>query len=284
MYNAQITRTHKGSILLLIDHSGSMAEECTFEGKLTTKAEAVAQVANSLLEEIINRSHRERGIGDYFDVAVIGYGGEQAESLLGRRFKRAVELDSMYVPTRYTHTRHTLPSGECLEMMGEYREWIAPKACGRTPLGSALTLARRMVATWCKAHPESFPPIVINITDGEATDADEQTLCKMAEKLKSVGTADGNTLLFNIHIGTHDVEQASLTLKYPDEQESLPTGRHARLLYELSSTLPDAYNKTIADYKGRKVIQKCRAVCYNSSCSDLVALLNIGSISLNMMI
>ena len=72
MYNASITRTQKGAVVLLIDQSGSMSEDVVFAGKTTTKAAAVASVANSLIDELINHCHRHRAIGDYFDVAAIG--------------------------------------------------------------------------------------------------------------------------------------------------------------------------------------------------------------------
>lgn len=41
----------------------------------------------------------------------------------------------------------------------------------------ALRRVRDIAAAWCmtRAHAESFPPIVFNITDGEATDCDNRT-------------------------------------------------------------------------------------------------------------
>ncbi len=62
---------------------------------------------------------------------------------------------------------------------------------------------RDIAAAWCAdpAHAESFPPMVFNITDGEATDCDDAgTGCAVADQIKSLRTADGNVLLVNIHI------------------------------------------------------------------------------------
>ena len=87
MYSRHITRREKGAVVFLIDQSGSMAEEINFQGESTSKARALASIANSLIEEFICRSQRERGVGDYFDIAVIGYGGEKATSLATKRLK-----------------------------------------------------------------------------------------------------------------------------------------------------------------------------------------------------
>lgn len=61
MYTQSITRSHRTAFVLLIDGSGSMAEEILFRGKRTTKAEAVASITNGLLFELIERARRNDG-------------------------------------------------------------------------------------------------------------------------------------------------------------------------------------------------------------------------------
>src|SRR5438445_8511671 len=61
--------------------------------------------------------------------------------------------------------------------------WFDPYSKGGTPMCAALKEATRIVETWCQEHPKGFPPIVINITDGEATDGD---LVAEARKLTAV--------------------------------------------------------------------------------------------------
>lgn len=281
MYNAQITRRNKGAIVILLDRSGSMAEEVTFEGRITTRAEALSECVNALLEEIINRSHRDRYIGDYFDVAVIGYAGEQAESLLGSGFRHITEIDTMATSTKFIPRTHTLPDGSRIDTIIERREWIVPFAKGRTPMGDALRMARRMVTAWCRKHPESFPPIVINITDGEATDATPEEIATLAARLRQAGTNDGNVLLMNIHIADFDNLSVE-SLKFPSESSPIPTNRHSKLLYEISSTLPDLYNEVIADSNGG--VPPFRAICYNTPISELIGLLAIGSLPIDHII
>lgn len=281
MYSAPITRTHKAAFVILIDRSGSMAEEVVFQGRTTTKAEALAEAVNSLLEEIINRSRRERYVGDYFDVAILGYGGEGVESLLGSGFKSIVDIDTMDTPTTNRLVCHTLPSGKSFSTIVERRCWVEPQASGKTPMGEALKRARRMVAAWCRKHPESHPPIVINISDGEATDATHQEITALAEGLKRCSTNDGEVLLMNIHLACeHDTP--SPALRFPTEGTPLPVNRHSQLLYDISSTLPPFYNASVAELRGEE--PPFRAVCYNAPIDDLVGLLAIGSLSMDQMI
>lgn len=267
--------------MILIDRSGSMAEEICYEGHTTTKAEVLAEVVNSLLEEIINRSRRERYVSDYFDVAIIGYNGECAENLLGRGFCTISDIYDMDTPTVPRHLQRTLPSDKRLYTAVERRRWIEPVAQGRTPMGDAMQKARRMVASWCRKHPNSFPPMVINITDGEATDADHNTLRGIADKIKACSTNDGATLLMNIHLAGGGDTSAPV-LRFPSESEPLPTLRHSRLLYEISSSLPSLYNEAIMQEKASQ--PPFKAICYNTPLNDLLGLLAIGTLSMDQLI
>ena len=84
-YTQSITRHHRTAFVLAIDQSGSMVEELEFRGRRTSKAAAVAEVANSLLSELLLRATREGEVRDYYDIAVVGYSGEGVHSLLSPR-------------------------------------------------------------------------------------------------------------------------------------------------------------------------------------------------------
>ena len=81
-YTQSITRRHRTAFVLAIDQSGSMVEELEFRGRRTSKAAAVAEVANSLLSDLLLRATREGEVRDYYDIAVVGYSGEGVHSLL----------------------------------------------------------------------------------------------------------------------------------------------------------------------------------------------------------
>jgi Mg-chelatase subunit ChlD len=49
---------------------------------------------------------------------------------------------------------------------------MEPVARNGTPMCRALSYAGQLVSRWLAEHPGCFPPIVLNLTDGEANDGD----------------------------------------------------------------------------------------------------------------
>mgnify|MGYP003246508302 FL=1 len=164
MYTQSITRNHRTAFILLIDGSGSMTEELRFRGRTTSKAEAVAAITNDLLFELIERARRDDGVRDYYDIAVLGYSGnDEVKSLLpGRRELLSVtQLAALDAPVRRELVEHRLPDGGIALREIPSPAWVAPRAAGQTPMGEALRRARDLAAAWV-ARPEnggSFPPV-----------------------------------------------------------------------------------------------------------------------------
>ena len=67
---------------------------------------------------------------------------------------------------------------------------IAPFAEGQTPMYAALLHAYELVRDWCavRDHRECYPPAIFNITDGEASDSDEEGLSAPAARIRGTGT------------------------------------------------------------------------------------------------
>jgi uncharacterized protein YegL len=286
-YSARITTKTPSAFVFLLDLSGSMEEKVSFNGKTTTKSAAVAQIINGLIAELIGHCKRESGYRDYFDIAVIGYGGEQVRSLLpvGAShpiFRKSGELAHAKVDIVKTFRERTLPDGGRAISCISGKEWVKPSAVGKTPMGSAFQETYRLLYDWTRRHASArcFPPVVINITDGEATDAEDHELLNAAEKIRSLSTSDGNVLLMNVYIG-HDPNQQAVL--YPASTAQLPDTPYARLLFDMSSQMPEIYRETIADITGRPDVEGCRGMSYNTPMADLAGLLNIGSISLNLL-
>ena len=201
MYTQSITRSHRTAFILAIDQSGSMAEKLLFRGRQTTKAEAVAEVTNRLLFELIERARRSDEVRDYYDIAVLGYSGDGIVSLLNdpEPLVPVSRLAALPVDFAETVVERRMPDGEATFRKISMPAWIAPKAVGQTPMYEALLQIRDLTQAWCTnpAHSESFPPIVFNITDGEASDCDEREQLAICEKIRTIGTTDGKVLLIN---------------------------------------------------------------------------------------
>ena len=279
-YTQSITRRHRTAFVLAIDQSGSMVEELEFRGRRTSKAAAVAEVANSLLSELLLRATREGEVRDYYDIAVVGYSGEGVHSLLSadETFVPVSALRNAVRNTRRVSIERRLPDGQPAFNEVTVSEWIAPAASGQTPMYEALLYVHDLVEAWCRRpeHRESFPPLVFNITDGEATDCDDAELRAVAGQIKSLRTADGNVLVVNIHIAAADTSAASF---FPSEEEPRYPNRYAALLYDCSSVMPAVFDEAIRAAKGPGAVPPFRGVSYNASADELVAMLNIGSIS-----
>ena len=189
-YTQSITRRHRTAFVLAIDQSGSMVEELEFRGRRTSKAAAVAEVANSLLSELLLRATREGEVRDYYDIAVVGYSGEGVHSLLSANetFVPVSALRNAVRNTRRVSVERRLPDGQPAFNEVTVSEWIAPAASGQTPMYEALLYVHDLVEAWCRRpeHRESFPPLVFNITDGEASDSDEEELAQIAGRIRSL--------------------------------------------------------------------------------------------------
>lgn len=72
-YEAQISRTNPAAFLFVVDQSGSMSDKMS-SGR--SKAEFVADALNRTLMNLITRCTKSEGVRDYFEIGVLGYGGQ----------------------------------------------------------------------------------------------------------------------------------------------------------------------------------------------------------------
>ena len=112
--------------------------------------------------------------------------------------------------------------------------WVDPVHGFGTPMCQAIATAGYCTAEWIKQHPTSFPPVILNITDGEVTDSpyNNVDLTGWVQRLKSLQTSDGPALLYNIFLSS----SGQSTQYFPSTSDGLP--RPGPLMFELSSELP----------------------------------------------
>src|SRR5438270_243668 len=92
-------------------------------------------------------------------------------------------------PSRLPTTR-TAVAG-LIEQSIRFPVWFEPLASGSTPMCQALREARACIVDFISRTPRCFPPIILHLTDGEATDGDPEP---DAEELRSLSTSDGPVL------------------------------------------------------------------------------------------
>lgn len=283
MYTQSITRRHRTAFVIALDQSTSMAGRVMFQQEEISKAEAVAEITNRLLFELIERARRQTGVCDYYDVAVIGYSGDGICSMLptDHALVSIKELAAIGVPTIARTVQRTLSDGQTTQRTLSLPAWVEAKSTGGTPMFEALREVREMLTEWCgqPQNRQSFPPVVFNISDGEASDCDERELEWACDEIKKLRTEDGHVLLINIHIAA---SESSRTLLFPTESELGYGNRYATLLYNCSSVMPVEFNVSIRRARGDHAAPPFRGMSYNASLSELVAVLNIGSISVRL--
>ena len=128
--------------------------------------------------------------------------------------------------------------------------------------------ARSILETWLADHPRSFPPVVVNITDGESTDGDAAS---SAKSLQDLSRADGHLLLFNLHLSSDQSEP----IIFPVEDARLPDD-FARRLHAMSSVLPDQM-RAAANRQGLMVDEGARGFAFNADISAIVQFLDVGT-------
>lgn len=278
-HTAQITQADRALFILMIDQSGSMNEPYAATSD-QTKAEAVADVCNATLSELVARCRDGNTWRHYFDIAVVGYSGRGVYSLLpgGAWLLNPSQLACSIKGKRQVASRCRTKSGATLTLHSERKIWIESAAEGKTPMYAAFNRVLEIVLAW-RANQRSlvgFPPTIINITDGEATDATDASLRAEVDRLRTYGTADGEPIVFNVHISSNN----NSTVIFPDRLEDLPP--EARLLWHLSSLVPGSYRAELSDQLPSKHSPSMRAMAYNAGVEELIRVMNIGSSTITL--
>ncbi|MGI8999478.1 MAG: vWA domain-containing protein [Candidatus Limnocylindria bacterium] len=269
MYEAEISRANPTAFVFLVDQSGSMA--APFGGaEEQAKSDYVATALNRLLHEFILLCTKNDGVRDYFHLAVLGYGSEIGSALGTPDVKLAPISQIADSPIRLEERIQKVPDGAggIVEQGVRFPVWLEARSDGATRMCEAIRIAQDELAEWIESHPDAYPPVVINITDGEATDGDP---IGPAAELRSLATRDGSVLMFNVHV-------SSLTgrkIEFPQSEDNLPDD-FARRLYAMSSRLAEHMLEP-ARARGHTVSGESRGFSYNADMVGLSEFLTIGT-------
>ncbi len=270
-YTAELSRTNPTCFIFLIDQSSSMAEPFGADPD-RPKAQGVADGINRLLQNLILKCAKGDSIRDYFHVGVVGYGARIGWALGGKLAgKRLVPLGQLaHNPLRIEERSRKVPDGAggLIERPFKFPVWFEATAAGRTPMCQALSLATLAVKEFALEYPDSFPPLVVNISDGKATDGDPEVA---AQVLRDLATADGNALLFNAHLSSTPAP----AVEFPSREEELadPEGRR---LFRMSSILPPRMYHA-AQAEGLRVTEQSRGFVFNADLVSVLRFLDIGT-------
>jgi hypothetical protein len=277
MYSRDISRRDPGCVVFLLDRSDSMKQ--AWGNSRETMAEGAARALNETLLELLFTSQGEPGKArHYFDVGIFGYvlrlvaGGEGVEpafggKLAGQPLVALPDLRDNPIAVRET------PSVDAGAPPSRVPVWVEPVYGHRTPMCQAVAVAGAHVYEWASAHPDSFPPIIINITDGMVTDSPYEGagLDEWAQRLTNIQTSDGPALLFNIFLSPAG---SANPVMFPATDAGLPAPGPD--LFRISSPLPPPMVAN-AHSTGIPLEPGARGFGFNADAYNLVRFLEVGT-------
>lgn len=276
-YSMEISRQNKALFLFLLDQSYSM--EDPMANSANRKIDELTAAINAWLQNLSIACAKAEGFKDFFDIGIIGYGTDENSNpiiepaligpLAGRDIVTISEIAQN--PARIdtvTAFMQDEETGELLEMPQQMPIWIDPVTRGATPICSAIVKVCEIVDNWIAQHPNSFPPIIINITDGESSEGDP---IPYADTLRQRGTNDGNVLFFNCCVSS----TAADPFLFKGNGELLPD-EFAKSLFKMSSVLPESIVDK-ARAAGQELEPNARGMAYNADMVSLIKFLDLGT-------
>lgn len=276
-YEAEISRSKPGCFLFLVDQSGSMNGRIGGVSTSDQKDKAAADALNRALQAISIRCSQGEEVKDYFHIGIIGYTTDMLTRTeldptlsgvsVGQPFLTVSEVANIArVETR--RVKQSDGAGGLVDAEVDFPVWLEAKHRYGTPMCAALKAAKQAMETWIGNHPDSFPPILINISDGEASDGDP---AQMAKDIMDLGTDDGNALIFNVHLS----EMPGYPVMYPSDPGNLPN-ESAKKLFEMSSPLPPQAREAARTME-IPMEDGAKGYVYNADMTSLIQFLEIGT-------
>jgi hypothetical protein len=262
--NLTISSTNPCLIIYLLDQSGSMSEN--FGNYSHSKSSELANVINDIIYQVGLRCIGSGGdLKNRFELAIIGYGkdGDKVQSGWEGQLtnKWVVSIKNIF----------DYPLGQ----ENDRPIWIKPYANGSTPMTKAFENAKRLCSDWINwgNHKECHPPIIINITDGEATDSGHtfNSLINEVDQLKMISTHYGPVNILNIHISSRNGDR----VLFPNDISNV-NDKFAKLLFDMSTPLNENMIR-LARSKGYSILDGGKGYVFNGNATDLINFVNIGS-------
>jgi hypothetical protein len=186
----------------------------------------------------------------YIDLAVIGY-GNSINSALPKIPLEQFPFSVKKLADTYIAKNDSNPDDDSAIPKPKL-EWVEERADGE-PTGwvrhilmlAAFTKARDIVEKWVPDHQTSFPPVIINISDGMPTDdhddivaslSSAKQLIDLSRAICKIDTEDGKCLICNCQISSRGMTQILYPSSTAQAEEIDP---FAKLMFEMSSIIPE---------------------------------------------
>jgi hypothetical protein len=286
LYSKRMTSANPGLMVFLIDCSSSMAlpmlRSATDDNNSVSKFEAASMILNNFLYDCMIKCTSESTYKDYVDFVILGYGDHT--------FSPISKISPSEYPISVNKLEGAFASIEDFsenesDTINSPMTWINENSVGgNTAMLSAFTSAKRIILEWVEKHPDSHPPVLINISDGMANDLprneeepellDPSPLIQICNDIKKIQTNDGNVTIGNIHLSDGKI----MTLMFPVSlDEALATEEEtAPMLYEMASTVPAPWLEKALDFNF-DIKQGSKFYIYNSDFDNFLQFFKFGT-------
>ena len=272
-YSAEISRLNPGCFLFLII-------QCM------TVPDYSADAVNRIVDTLSQRCSSGMDIRDYFHIGILGFttggflgmgGMKNTYALPGTTPERPFLPISQVVEVaeiQEKKVKENYGGGEIVEVTRRMPVWLKHHNGGFDPMCQMLESIERPLVNWIYEHPNSYPPIVIIICDGWATDGDPQGV---AQRIRNLRTNDGNVLLFTVHLSHNNSSLPTLFPSRADGLQSLGEGQDdSKMMFNMTSVLPWSSRQAAADL-GFQVDELSRGFVLNADAVSLAQFLDIGT-------
>ncbi|HJT57794.1 MAG TPA: vWA domain-containing protein [Ktedonobacteraceae bacterium] len=287
-YKRSWSRQSRGLLIFLLDQSGSMQQTLQIGGRTYTNGQMATAALNQLIVSVINNTSYDFQTGalkDYCDIFVLGY-GDQVTPLLHNGRGLPVSMIELNAHPRGSRPvlveRYDSAQRRNVQVTEMQPYWVDYVADSRyTEMAKALQKACQVIQDWLRAEPKryhSFPPIVVNITDGEHNGTGDPV--EEARRIREIYTNDGHALVFNCHLTSsglqrlvfpRSVYEINAQITNPDERE------WARQLFTMSSMIPRSMVQRARTSYNARLDDGSHGFIYNASPSDLIDFLHWGT-------
>ncbi|MCP4660858.1 MAG: VWA domain-containing protein [bacterium] len=234
------------------------------------KKHAAAYAVNRLLHNTLVRCTKEDGVRPYFDVGVFGYGLDGGvQSVFERDLLSIAEIADRVKRVEKRPRQVPGKDGEMMTDSSQLPIWLEALADGKTVMNAAFERALLVLSEWISRHPDCFPPVVINITDGGFTD---RSPLRTVTAIQQQSTDDGPALVFNCHLS----EKIVPPVTFPGDCQAADFQKRMRQGYRMSSRLP-ALMLRHAAAKGYAIEPDARGYVFNADFVALIDFVEIGT-------
>ena len=230
-----VNSTNPWLLVMMVDDSHSMSAD--WGGLEMSMSELVEMAINRTLYDMgLEYCLQETKVRDRIHLKVLVYraDGEVVDPMPNgskATYHKAPGEDG------WVQNYHDTMSYSHQSVSSEVPRWVILSPRGKTPMLEAFGQAREVVQQHVAEYPKSFPPMVLNISDGEPTDCGEPVnwdlISEVCDSIRSLGSDGAEPIICNVHLDARGRNEPTLYPAEPPILDNLESG-----LWHISSEVP----------------------------------------------